>query len=363
MPRHSKKVGAYKKRHNTDDLKPYGRKRTRVKPIRAMPKDDMLRMLLADDYWPIVRYTLDRDPDLTDMISDYIGRNRSTYAPMGVAEAPMQYFQRHGLKIVTVVEILNGCGHQQKGLTPWKLMKTFSAMKQKMRRVQWETDVKDGKLLSATVVKKLLVRLKELQPPSTTVVSKGIAFNCSDQLLLFRGCRKRHSQRNTFERIDSEGNKVKVESNTILMMKDHVIDDHMFPITKAEIEHIKCNGPYTEHPDEIFKHLNWDKCQEHLCDTMDAHTQSLIEKYFDGDQSFDSNLLSPDHMLYLLVRPDYNPGGPTETTLLTPIPDCDTNNLKDMNKYCAFLEQEYQDQAVIIASQDAQGITSHSQFL
>ena len=48
--------------------------------------------------------------------------------------------------------------------------------------------------------------------------------------------------------------------------------------------------------------------------------------------------------------------GKTELKVLRPIPDCDTNNSKDMNKYINQLLEMYPEAAAICAHQDAQGV-------
>ena len=48
--------------------------------------------------------------------------------------------------------------------------------------------------------------------------------------------------------------------------------------------------------------------------------------------------------------------GKTELDVLRPMPDCDTNNSKDMNKYINQLIEMYPDAAAICAHQDAQGV-------
>ena len=352
MPR-AARAFTHVKQNRSNPAAKIGRPQVKTATKTRLGNDQLFQLLWADSYWPIVELTLDRDPALVDLLKAYIHGHRSKYAPFGVKETPMEYFERHQLKLVNVVQLLTTIGHQQTSANdPWKLIKTLAAMKQKMRRVQWDAEVKQCLILDMKLAKKQLKLMQAAKPKSDTNVSEHMAMNCSDQLMLWRGCTKRRAQRQSFERTDSEGNKVLVEKNTILMMTNHVVDADDFPMTNEEAEEIREDGVWVKHPDEILQHLDWDACQEHLYETMDSLTAIILDKFVDGDGGYDPE---PHHMLHLLVRPDYNPGGATERDILRPIPDCDTNNLKDMNSYGVHLLAMHPDVVALLVHMDAQG--------
>ena len=351
MPRHARSF-THRKRHGGNPAVRVGRPQTTAPKVKPLKEAEVCALLWGDSYWPIIETVLARDPELLQLLQKCTHNNRSSHAPFGTHETASEYFTRHKLKLCNVVQLLTSLGHQQHASNdPWKIMKTIAAMKQKMKRVQFKADVHQGILLDMKVAKRKLAALQLAKPKSGTNVSEHIAMNCSDQLMLWRGCTKRRHQRQAFERTDSEGNKVLVEKNTILMMANHVIDADLFPMNDEEAEDVKQNGPWVKHPSEVLNYLDWDICQEHLYDTMESLTSILTGEFGDDEDDYAP---CPSDMLYLLIRPDYNEGR-TERDILRPIPDCDTNNLKDMNNYGVNLLAMHPDVAALIVHQDAQG--------
>ena len=283
-----------------------GRPKTRQAKQPKRCRDEDLKMLLDDDYWPILDAVLAKDPILVALISQYIHNNRSTYRPMAGSETPMQYFRRHQMPMVNAIHILTTVGHQQDAVTPWKVMKSIAALKEKTRRVQYEVGVKEKQFIHRGLLKHTLQRLQDLKPPTDTNVSPHIAKNCSDQLNVWRGATKRRAKRET-ERVGDDGKKVKVESNTLLMMVDFPVDHDTYHMTGEDAEWIKENGPYTEDYREIYAHLNWEKCQEELYETVDEFTAQLVQKFGFTDSDSETEL-QLEHMFLLMSRPDHNPG-------------------------------------------------------
>ena len=285
-----------------------GPKTTRAPKRTKMSRDDQLRMLLADDYWVIVEDVMRQDPALVEMITQYIHSHRSTYTPMAEAESPVAYFKRHQMTMVNVIHLLTTVGHQQGSITPWKVMRSIAALKEKTRRVQYDTGVREGNYLHRSLLQKTLKQIKALKPPRDMNISPHIAKNCSDQLNVWRGATKRRMKREV-ERAGADGKKVKVESNTLLMMVDHPVDHDKFHMTNEDAMLIKENGPCTEHYTEIYKHLNWDVCQDQLYETMDDFTAQVVKHITalnnDGDNPPE---LQFDDILILMSRPDHNPG-------------------------------------------------------
>lgn len=57
----------------------------------------------------------------------------------------------------------------------------------------------------------------------------------------------------------------------------------------------------------MHAHLNWEKCQEELYETVDEFTAQLVQKFGFTDSDSETEL-QLEHMFLLMSRPDHNPG-------------------------------------------------------
>lgn len=329
-----------------------GRPKTKKAKLAQLKQSDMLLMLWGTDYMPLIHAMLQRDETLTSLVVNYLHSNKSRYAPLGDVETLGDYFLRKQMSVANVVQVMLSCGHQQSGIDALKLVKSFSALRQNMPRRQWQAEVKHGTLINITDCKKKLKQMKALKPPSTTPKSPYLARQVSDQLLLYRGCKKKKVHRSV-ESTGEDDKKVNVQSKVILNMIDYPVDATQNPITEEEAEQIREGGIWTEPAfDTIREHLDWETAQETLHTIMDEHSDIMDEHCGNGECP------SRADMLYLLQRPDYLPMHATEREVLQPIPDCDTNNYNGMQKYGNQLLELYPDAIFILCHMDGQGLYS-----
>jgi hypothetical protein len=336
------------KRSNADPDARLGRPRSsKKKKTPRKTAEDTLNQMWADDYWPLVNNMFEEDPELTGIITRHLHESRSSYNPQAAAETLQQYFQRHKWSIANVVMLMQTIGHQQRGVDTWKLCKSFAAMKQCMRRRQWAQEVKQGSLLEYKATKRKLKLFMTLKPPLPYTRSTLISRHVSDQLMLFRECKKKRQHRSV-ERAGEDGEKERVESKVILNMIDYPINAEQYPVTAEEEAEIRLNGIWSEPGECILEHLNWSKTQDTIHDLFDEHTDIMLKQY--------GNNPSWEDFMYLLQRPNFNPGAKTDSTVLPPIPDCDTNNYNGMQKYVNNVYQTYPDSICNFAHMDGQGI-------
>ena len=112
--------------------------------------------------------------------------------------------------------------------------------------------------------------------------------------------------------------------------QDWAVDAAVAPLSDGARARIAAHGPYTQDFARVFPIL-----QPHNCETF---MDELL-----GDTSALLVALGPmpstrDFVLALLSRPNVDPGGPTYTTFLTPLLECDTKSYDDMRRIVEWAE-------------------------
>ena len=313
--------------------------------------DNTLHTLLwADDYWPIIDHMLQRHPDLVQLLELWLAKNKNKWKPGD--NTLIGHLQKEKMTVANVVQIMVSIGRTKTGVTALKVMKTISALKQKVPHATMQAEVKLRSMLSLNTARRRLKDMKALRPPPNFVVSKKVIELVVDQLHLFRGCKKRRTHR-AVERVGEDGTKLTVESVTILQMMEYPVDAAWF--SDEDLADITQYGVYTEYADILFDQdiFDFDETRSKMYDLMDEHAR-LLHTACGGDV----NLLD-NNILLLMARPNYDPGGPTYSTVLAPITHCDTNNYRDMQRKTNRIFADYPDACAIFEHSDAQTIINN----
>ena len=202
--------------------------------------------LWSDNYWPHVRQIIDENPELVERLQDHQSGSKSRYVKRLKGEPLARYLKGQQFKLATIVQTILTAGHQIKGTHLLKLAKSVVSMRQRLQRKRWDEDVKAGIIFSKPTTKKYVEQLTEAMPvidvaePTVYIVEI-----CADQYHLWRGCKKGKYHR-AVERTDESGQKVKVESFTVMNLHEYPVDNAKVGFTPDDIARIKEHGPYTE---------------------------------------------------------------------------------------------------------------------
>ena len=112
---------------------------------------------------------------------------------------------------------------------------------------------------------------------------------------------------------------------------DWAVDAASAPLSDTARARIAANGPYTQDFARVFPILQPHNCQSFM-DELLADTSSLLV-------ALGPTPTARDFVLALLSRPNVNPGGPTHTTFLTPLLECDTKSYDDMRRIVDWAER------------------------
>ena len=327
--------------------RPLGRPRIRVQRAARMTDEQLHRLLWHDDYWPIIDHMLQQQPELVQVLTDWLRTNRSRYQP-GI-DSLLVYLKKERISMANIVQIMLSIGRKKTGCTPLKVIKTISALKQKVPYATMQAEVKLKTMLTLNTARQRLKDMKALRPPPKFAVSNKIIELVVDQLHMFRGCRKRRTHR-AVERVGEDGTKLMVEKVCILQMIDYPVDNAWF--TQQDLYDIANHGVYTEYADIMFTNdvFDFDATRGKMFDLMDEHALMLHDAC-GGDP-----LKLHDNIFVLMARPDYDPNGPTYSNVLTPITHCDTNNYRDMQRKTNRMFGDYPDAIAFLEHSDAQTI-------
>ena len=310
-----------------------------------MSNKEICLQLWRDDYWPLIEDLLATYPELVQLVTSFIDDNRSRYQERLADEELMTYLKRRQFKIATIVQLMLSCGHSQSNHV-LKTIKSVVTMKQRLRRRRWEEEVASGSIYSLAPTRKLVKTLTELCPHRVEQPTPYLKLFSADQYHLYRAGKKTRKHR-AVERCDEDGNVVKCQSICVLNIIDYPIDNALLGLTMEEVDDIRTNGPYTEHPRLVLDELDYDKCLETLHDMFEEDMQLVADN---------CDEYSLDSIFILCARPAWDPKGVTVHHILRPIADCDTATYDDINKFGSRCIEEAPDAVAILCDLDGQGV-------
>ena len=337
---------SHKKQHRSVSSNPVGRPKA-VKAINNEPpkltREIIAQMLWHDDYYPLLTNFMDRHPQLRDLVLAYLKGSESTYRHRLDGEALELYLRRINFKVSQAMSIVTTLGHQVKGQDVPKVLVSLLALLERTSDNDWDRDVKAGKLTSKAVAQDWLRLMRKYRPQPSFPITNQIGEVCSDQLLLYRGCRKGRTHRAT-EVVDKvTGKKVKVDSCTIMNMQVYPHDYTKYENFDQHMLDIEKNGVWTESPREVLKFLDLYVAEEELHENFDLQIQ-MVHQQNNVD-------LNDVRSVYILsARPNYNPNGPTVVQTQIPLPNCDTNNHNGIQKHTNFILAELFPEAKFVIS-------------
>ena len=347
------------KRWRPRSEKAIGRPKTRLPTPAASSRtlSDLLPCLWSDDYWPFIQQLIDENPSLVLALQKQMTASSSRYVKRLEGEPLARYLKGQQFKLAGIVQTILTTGHQLKGIHLIKLAKSVVALRTRLKRKGWDADVKAGLLYSKPTTKKYVEQLTEAMPvmpvaePTVYVVEV-----CADQYHLWRGCKKGRYHR-AVERTGEDGQKVKVESFTVMNLHEYPVDNAKLGMTPEEVEQIREHGPYTEPASLVYEELDYNKALGTLYNFWIEDCE-LIKKCGE-EMGVHPDTCDLDTLLQLglklAARPNYTEG-PTPMKIHTPRCDSDTNNYDDMQDFWNWLLTKYPDAVAIITHLDGQGV-------
>lgn len=362
MPKLRKNGGSFSykgKQHKPVSNNPIGRPRVRELQPKATKINDMLHMLWADDYWPLIEKLLSDHPDLAQVLSAFVLNNRGRYIKRLADEGLCNYLKKEKFKIATVLQQLLAIGHQQKGTEIIKLLSSIVAMKQRVDTMKWKADVKAGILLTKATTNKYVAMMTACKPAPNIESTKWIVQVCIDQLHLYRGCTKGHYHR-AVERVDEDGKKVHVEAITVMNLHEYPVDNHELGMTEEEADNMRTNGPYTEPLSEVYDELDFQKATQALYSFWDEDCDILSKAQNHIEQSGNYSAFSDNDVdeivswaLILGDRPQHIMPK-TDMIIHKPLCDRDTNCYDDVQSVWSWILQKWPEAVCIVVHSDGQ---------
>ena len=243
-----------------------------------LTREIIAQMLWHDDYYPLLTNFMDRHPQLRDLVLAYLKGSESTYRHRLDGEALELYLRRINFKVSQAMSIVTTLGHQVKGQDVPKVLVSLLALLERTSDNDWDRDVKAGKLTSKAVAQDWLRLMRKYRPQPSFPITNQIGEVCSDQLLLYRGCRKGRTHRAT-EVVDKvTGKKVKVDSCTIMNMQVYPHDYTKYENFDQHMLDIEKDGVWTESPREVLKFLDLYVAEEELHENFDLQIQMVHQQ-------------------------------------------------------------------------------------
>jgi hypothetical protein len=112
--------------------------------------------------------------------------------------------------------------------------------------------------------------------------------------------------------------------------QDWAVDASLAPLSDDARARIAAHGPYTQDFARVFPILQPHMCQSFM-DELLIDTSALLAALGQAPTV-------RDFVVALLSRPNVDPGGPTYTTFLTPLLECDTKSYNDMRRIVDWAE-------------------------
>jgi hypothetical protein len=118
--------------------------------------------------------------------------------------------------------------------------------------------------------------------------------------------------------------------------QDWAVAAHHCPLSPAARATIAAHGPYTQDFARVYPILRPQRCEEFM-DELLSDTSTLLGPLWRAHTA-GGPVAASDFVQALLTRPNVDPGGPTYTTFMKPLLECDTKSYDDMRRIVEWAE-------------------------